>query len=75
MDKNEEKYMYQEFQGFEEVYEVVIPSKRDIRGKRYGSVCFFDVINKDILATKLDNIFIEGRNIHANVPKFQRRSF
>lgn len=54
--------------------EVVITFKCGIMGMSYGFVWFFDVINVDLLATKLDNIFIEGIKFLANVPRFQRKS-
>lgn len=37
------KDMFEEFQSYGDIDEVVIPSKRDIRGNQYGFVRFFDV--------------------------------
>lgn len=49
---------------------MVIPSKRDARDKRYGFVRFFYVKEPRVLATKLDNIFLENDKIYVNLPKF-----
>lgn len=51
---------------------MVILSKRDARGKRYGFVRFFDVKEPRVLAKKLDNIFLENDKIYVNLPKFAR---
>lgn len=66
--------MYEEFQTFWGIDEVVIPSKRDIRGKRYGFVRFFEVRDEDNLEVKLDNIIIVRRKIFINVMRFQRNN-
>lgn len=54
------------------VVEAVISPKRDKSGTEYGFVRFRKVNNERILATKLDNIFIKGRKLFANIPKFNR---
>lgn len=59
------------FEEFGEVDEVIIPPKRDVRGKRYGFVRFVEVQNAELLATKLDNIFIGRRKLHVNIPKHE----
>ncbi|XP_058740912.1 polyadenylate-binding protein, cytoplasmic and nuclear-like [Vicia villosa] len=66
------KDLYNVFSEFGEVDEVIIPSKRDVRGKKYGFVRFFDVKEVELLATKLDNIFLGMKKIHVNVPKHER---
>lgn len=68
------KEMYEEFQHLYYIYEVVIPSKRYIIEMRYGFVKLFNVRDEDLLAIKLDNIFIGNRNIFANLPRFRRRN-
>lgn len=65
--------MYQEFQSFGEIEEVVIQLKWDKRGLSYGFVRFFDVRDGDILATKLDILFIGGRKLYENILRFQRK--
>lgn len=65
--------LYKVFEKYSEVDEVVIPAKKDIRGNRYGFVCFFDVEYKRLLAIKLDSIYLEERKIRVNVPRFSRR--
>ncbi|XP_058739184.1 uncharacterized protein LOC131611080 [Vicia villosa] len=71
-DSHGAKELYNIFRDFGAVDEVVIPPKRDVRGKRYGFVRFFTVKEPERLAIKLDNIFIDGRKIHANLPKYSR---
>lgn len=55
-----------------EVIEVVIPSKMDRRGRMYGFVRFANVEDENMLAIKLDNVILDGRNMCANMPRFQR---
>lgn len=66
--------MYHEFHCLGDIDEVVIPSKRDKRGLLYTFVRFFNVKDDNFLATKLDNIFLYGRKLHENVPRFQRNT-
>lgn len=56
-----------------DIDELVIPSKMDIRGKRYGSVRFYNVSDEDLLAMELANIFISRRQIFANLSRLQRK--
>lgn len=51
--------------------EVIIPPKRDDRGKRYGFAGFFEVQNAEVLTVELDNIFIGRRKLHVNLPKYE----
>ncbi|XP_058755462.1 uncharacterized protein LOC131628653 [Vicia villosa] len=67
------KQMYEIFQTYGDIDEVIIPNKRDKRGMRYGFVRFFGVIDSEFLATKLDNIFLENKKIFVNLPRFQRK--
>lgn len=62
-----------EFKGFEEIDEVIIPPRRDKRGRRFSFVCFYNVEDARLLATKMDNVMLDGRKIYANVPRFQRK--
>ncbi|XP_058757254.1 uncharacterized protein LOC131630495 [Vicia villosa] len=65
--------MYEIFQSYGDIDEVIIPNKRDRRGMRYGFVRFFGVSDSEFLATKLDNIFLENKKIFVNLPRFQRK--
>ncbi|CAI8587405.1 unnamed protein product [Vicia faba] len=49
-----------------------IPPKRDKVGRRYGFVRYFNIADERLMATKLDNVILDGRNIFANIPRFQR---
>lgn len=53
-----------------DIDEVVIPIKRDIWGRRYDFVNFFNVKDVKMLATKLDNIFMGRHKIFMNVRRF-----
>ncbi|XP_058733452.1 uncharacterized protein LOC131605070 [Vicia villosa] len=66
--------MYDIFKDFGDIDEVIFPPRRDKRGKRFGFVRFFNVLDERLLAVKLDNIFIGSRKIHANIPRFNRES-
>lgn len=55
-----------------EIVEVVIPSKRDRRGRRYGFVRFANMVDENMLAIKLDSVILDGRKMFANLPRFQR---
>lgn len=67
--------MYEVFWKFEDIDEVVIPSTRDIRGQRYGFIRFFEVKDARLLATKLDNIFIENKKLFFNLPRFIKKIY
>ncbi|XP_058746741.1 uncharacterized protein LOC131619687 [Vicia villosa] len=55
------------------VVEVVIPPKPNNFGKRYGFARFTNVEDVRMLAVRLDNIVIDGKKMHANVPRFERK--
>ncbi|XP_058741851.1 uncharacterized protein LOC131614255 [Vicia villosa] len=55
-----------------DVVEVVIPPRKNKLGKRYGFARFVGVDDARILAVRLDNILIDRRKIHANIPRFER---
>ncbi|KAI5398482.1 hypothetical protein KIW84_064028 [Lathyrus oleraceus] len=73
-DSYKARDLHEVFSRFGEVDEVVIPLKKDIRGKRYGFVRFFNVIDSRRLACKLDNIFVENVKLQVNIPRFSRIS-
>ncbi|XP_058734163.1 uncharacterized protein LOC131605882 [Vicia villosa] len=54
------------------VVEVAISPRRNKFGKRFGFARFTDVEDGRILAIRLDNILIEGKKIHVNLPRFKR---
>lgn len=60
---------------YDDINKVLISNKRYVRGRRYEFVRFFNMLNERMLATKLDTIFIDKRNIFLNVPRFQRRRY
>lgn len=60
------------FKDYEEINEVIIPPKKDIRYKRYEFVKFYKVQDERVMSTKLDKIFIKNGKIHANLPRYQR---
>ncbi|XP_058726466.1 uncharacterized protein LOC131597816 [Vicia villosa] len=62
-----------EFKDFGVIDEVVIPPKRDKFGRRYGFVRFFNVEEEKLLGIKCDSTILEGRKMHANLPRFQRQ--
>lgn len=55
-----------------EIVDVVIPSKRDRRGRRYSFTRSINVEDEKLLAIKLDNVILEGRKLFANFPRLQR---
>ncbi|XP_058759365.1 uncharacterized protein LOC131632637 [Vicia villosa] len=61
-----------EFKELGDIEEVVIPPKKDKFGRRYGFVRFLNVKDEELLATKLNNVVLEGRKIFANLPRFSR---
>lgn len=67
------KYLFFEFKDIGEIEEIVIPIKKDWRGKKYGFVRFIDVGDVKWEETKLNNIWLEGCKISANLSKYQRK--
>lgn len=47
--------------------EIVIPLKKDSRGLRYGFVRFIEVEDARIMEVKLDNVWLEGKKLKANM--------
>lgn len=66
------KDLFEIFNGYGLVMEVAIPPRRDKKGRRFRFLRFKKVENERVLATKLDNIFIRGRKLYSNVPRFNR---
>lgn len=64
------KDMFDIFTYFGLMDEVIIPPRRDKRGRRYGFVRYRKVRDERMLEVELDNICIRDKKIHANVPKF-----
>lgn len=54
------------------IVEVVISPRRNKYGKRSGFARFSKVEDLKLLAIKLDNVTIYGKQIHANPPRFER---
>ncbi|KAF1894928.1 hypothetical protein Lal_00022422 [Lupinus albus] len=67
------KEMWEIFNKWGKVIEVVIPSRVDKYGKKFGFVRFWNVNNSKQLAANLDQIWIGSYKIWANLPKFVRR--
>lgn len=72
-ESHQAKEMFEIFEHYGLIDEVVIPQKRCKRGKRYGFVRFRMVGDEAALTIKSDNIFIKSKKIYTNIPKFQRR--
>ncbi|XP_058740938.1 uncharacterized protein LOC131613268 [Vicia villosa] len=72
-DKWEARDLYHEFKELGDIDEVFIPNKKTRWGKKYGFARFFNVGDERVLEMKLDNLFLDGRKIFANLPKFGRR--
>lgn len=51
----------------------MIPPKLNKFGKRYGFARFTEVEDARLLAVRLDNIVIDEKKIHANVPRLDRK--
>lgn len=58
----EEKETYEVFKEFGLVVEVVIPTRRDKRGKQYGFVRFGKVGDKSVMVVKLDTSIFKERS-------------
>lgn len=56
-----------------EVDEVIIPSKLDIHGRRYGFVRFLNVKDEDLLVTKVGQFILRQSGVFIILLRFQRR--
>lgn len=72
LEKLKATELYVLFQEYGTVDEVIIPSRRNKYGHRFGFVRFFEVADEALLATKLDNIFVGKQQLFVNIPRFQR---
>lgn len=54
------------------VVEVSISPRKNKWGKRFGFARFPEVEDQRLWGVKLDNVIFYGRNIHANIPRFER---
>lgn len=61
-----------EFKQLGAINEVGIPPRKDSRGRRYDFVRFLEVKDERLLVTRMDNLFLEGRKLHVNIPRFKR---
>ncbi|CAK8541027.1 unnamed protein product [Lathyrus sativus] len=66
------KDLYKVLFDYGAIDEVAILSKKDKRGRKYGFVRFFEVADVRRLMLKMDNLFIEGRKLHADLSRFSR---
>lgn len=66
------KEMWSVFMKYDHVCEVVIPNRRDKRGKRFGFARFLGVNDAQYFARRLDNIIIGTQKLFVNLPRFQR---
>src|SRR4051812_23387793 len=64
--------LFFEMKNFGVVDEIVIPPKKDWRGEKYGFARFVKVEDVRMLEVKLDNLWLEGRKLKANVSRFKR---
>lgn len=62
--------IYKVFKEYGNVDEVVVPSRRNKRGKKFGFVRFFEVMDEKNLAVKLDSIFLGNHKLFDNIPRF-----
>ncbi|XP_058776191.1 uncharacterized protein LOC131650502 [Vicia villosa] len=68
------KELFELFGCIGRVVEVSISPRRNNIGKRFGFARFADVEDERLLAVRVDNVIIDGKKIHANLPRFQRQA-
>ena len=73
-DTHGAREMLRAFAYYGDVVEVVIPSKRNSRGLRFGFARFRKVTDPRSFAMKLDSIIIGAKKIFVNIPKFHREN-
>lgn len=71
-DNFDAEAMWGVFAKYGDVKEVVIPNRRNIAGKRFGFVRFWEVTNIKLMERRLDSIIIGATKIHVNTPRFSR---
>ncbi|XP_058734228.1 uncharacterized protein LOC131605958 [Vicia villosa] len=65
--------LFMEFKELGMIEEIVIPPKRDWRGKRFGFVRFINASDEKNLETKMDNVWLDGVKLKANISKIKRK--
>ncbi|XP_058776480.1 uncharacterized protein LOC131650787 [Vicia villosa] len=71
-DKLGAKDLVRVFGDYGRVDEVVILARRNKQGRKFGFVRFFEVSDVDMLALKLDKIFLGKQNLFVNLPRYHR---
>ncbi|MCI48614.1 hypothetical protein A2U01_0069857, partial [Trifolium medium] len=66
------KAMANVFQHYGDIAEVVIPARRDRRGRRFGFARFDNVVNGRRFEHELDGIIIGRDKISVNISRFRR---
>ncbi|XP_058726543.1 uncharacterized protein LOC131597900 [Vicia villosa] len=66
------KELFELFGCIGRVVEVSISPRRNNIGKRFGFARFVEVEDERLLAVRIDNVIIDGKKIHANIPRYQR---
>ncbi|CAK8575102.1 unnamed protein product [Lathyrus sativus] len=69
-DKVNAKELFEVFKVYGVISEVFIAGRHDKRGRRFGFAKFRKVHDPRVLACNLDSIVLEGKKMHANIPRF-----
>lgn len=64
--------LWRNFQRWGRVWEIYIPNKKDRWGRRFWFARFFNVPNPSLLEHQLDNLYIGGRKLNVNFPRFEK---
>lgn len=67
------KDIYDLFMKHRDIIEMMIAPKRNIFGRRFRITRFKELEDEKLLAIRMDNIFIDNKKIHVNIPRFQRK--
>ncbi|XP_058755351.1 uncharacterized protein LOC131628537 [Vicia villosa] len=65
--------LFIEFKEMGVIQEIFIPLKRDWRGQRFGFVRFVNVADEKYLETKMDNVWLDGTKLSANISRIKRK--
>lgn len=71
-DNFDAKALWGVFKLYGDVAEVVIPTKRNKEGLRFGFARFWEVADPKQLERKLDNIIIGCNKMYVNLPRFKK---
>ncbi|GKU93948.1 hypothetical protein SLEP1_g7497 [Rubroshorea leprosula] len=63
--------MWRTFLKFGRVYDIYCPKRKSRNGTKFGFVRFLDVKNSKELEKNLDQIWIRGRKLWVNLPRFE----